>query len=235
MLKADALKFQAKLDRNLPRPGPLLSEPCLGKSVGFYARKVTQAGSTVRQPYTLRIMNPDPPKEASGCTGTPSSVPLEANAAASAAKPSTISATGDAALSLGPASESLVDLFARLRSSEDGLTSEEARERLAQYGPNQPEEIHHAQPFIEFLRFWTKPLVLILLGAGIISVVVGEFADGTIITAIVILSIVLNFFQTYRSQRAVNRLRELVAPTATVRRDGNWRELQARSCAGRHH
>jgi P-type Mg2+ transporter len=99
---------------------------------------------------------------------------------------------------------------------------------LAHYGPNESQKVHHAQPLIEFLRFCTNPLVLILLGAGIVSVFIGEFADGAIITAIVILSIVLNFSQTYRSQRAVNRLRRLVAPTATVRRDGNWRELSRR-------
>lgn len=49
------------------------------------------------------------------------------------------------------------------------------------------------------------PLVLILLGAGVVSTFVGELVDGAIITAIVVLSIALNFLQTYRSQRAVKR------------------------------
>jgi P-type Mg2+ transporter len=172
----------------------------------------------------MRFSNRQQQQEASGFDGTPTSL----SSATSAGKPSAIFTTADLGCSLDPVSESLLDLFARLRSSEDGLTSEEAGQRLAHYGPNESQKVHHAQPFIEFLRFCTNPLVLILLGAGIVSAFIGEFADGAIITAIVILSIVLNFSQTYRSQRAVNRLRRLVAPTATVRRDGNWRELSRR-------
>jgi Mg2+-importing ATPase len=124
--------------------------------------------------------------------------------------------------------ESLQDLLIRLDTSEHGLSDEEARQRLAQYGANEPEKIHHARPLVEFLRFCTNPLVLILLGAAIVSSFVGELVDGAIITTIVILSISLNFLQAYRSQRAVKRLREQVAPTATVLRDGNWVELPRR-------
>jgi P-type Mg2+ transporter len=124
--------------------------------------------------------------------------------------------------------ESLAALFARLRSSERGLKCAEAEQRLLEFGPNEPEKIHRTAPLVEFLRFCTNPLVLILLSASVTSALVGELVDGAIIVTIVALSIALNFFQTFRSQRAVGRLREQVAPTATVLRDGDWKEIPRR-------
>ena len=80
----------------------------------------------------------------------------------------------------------------------------------------------------QFLRFCTNPLVLILLVASIISAFLGELLNAAIIGAMVVLSVVINFVQAYRSEQAVRRLREQVAPTASVLRDGNWQELPRR-------
>jgi Mg2+-importing ATPase len=131
---------------------------------------------------------------------------------------------GRAAMSLPPL-ESLAQLFVRLGTSARGLDSGQAEQRLAEFGPNEPDEAHRTRALIEFIHFCTNPLVLILLAASVVSVFVGELADALIILTIVVLSITLNFFQTYRSDRAVRRLREQVAPTATVLRDGKWCEV----------
>jgi len=139
----------------------------------------------------------------------------------------TAGATAHAAASAPPL-ESLAQLFGRLGSSERGLESAQAEQRLSEFGPNEPGEAHRTRALIEFLHFCTNPLVLILLAASVVSVFVGELADALIILTIVVLSIALNFFQTYRSDRAVRRLREQVAPTATVLRDGKWLELSRR-------
>ena len=76
-----------------------------------------------------------------------------------------------------------------------------------------------------YIRFCANPLVIILLLASVVSAVVGQTIDAVIIAAIMLLSGAVNFFQTYRSQRAVLRLREQVAPTATVLRDRKWTEV----------
>ncbi len=127
-----------------------------------------------------------------------------------------------------PPLESLAQLFGRLSSSERGLDFAQAQQRLSEFGPNEPGATHRTRALIEFLHFCTNPLVLILLAASVVSVFVGQLADALIILTIVVLSIALNFFQTYRSDRAVRRLREQVAPTATVLRDGRWIELGRR-------
>ncbi|MDE3111249.1 MAG: HAD-IC family P-type ATPase, partial [Acidobacteriota bacterium] len=107
-----------------------------------------------------------------------------------------------------------------------GLTSDEAAERLARFGPNDPTPVRRGALAIEILLLFLNPLVVILLVAALISGVLGERVGAAIIAIIVFLSIAINFAQTYRSRRAISRLREHVSLTATVLRDGQWQEIK---------
>ena len=129
---------------------------------------------------------------------------------------------------LGSHQQPLTDLLTRLSATEAGLSSTEAERRLEIYGPNEPEVVRRVSSLAQFLRFCTNPLVLILLVASMISASLGELLNAAIIGAMVVLSVVINFVQAYRSEEAVRRLREQVAPTASVLRDGNWQELPRR-------
>jgi Mg2+-importing ATPase len=122
----------------------------------------------------------------------------------------------------------LKTLFEQLQSSVQGLTSEEAHKRLAIYGPNETTGVKRSSGLVQFLRLFLNPLVAILLLAAIVSAILGDRINASIIIAIVLLSNILNFVQTYRSQNAVEKLRAGVAPTATVLRDGVWIELPRR-------
>lgn len=118
--------------------------------------------------------------------------------------------------------------FEQLQSSEQGLTGEEARQRLAKYGPNDTTGIKHDSALVQFLRLFLNPLIIILIIASLVSAVLGDPVDASIILIIVLLSNILNFVQTYRSQKAVDKLRASVALTATALRDGKWIEIQSR-------
>src|ERR1700693_6050048 len=109
-----------------------------------------------------------------------------------------------------------------------GLGTTEARQRLAQYGPNEPVSSHRTSGLVQILFLFINPLAIILLIASGISAAVGEVLSASIIAVMVLLSAALNFFQTYRSQRAVERIRQEVAPAANVLRDGNWTEIPRR-------
>jgi len=122
----------------------------------------------------------------------------------------------------------LDQLFARLESSPAGLSKAEAEQRLERFGPNEPGAVRRSGPLVAFLRFCANPLVIILLFAAAISAVLHEIVDAVIIFLMVGLSVVLNFFQAYRSEKAVEKLRAEVAPTATVLREGTWSELARR-------
>jgi Mg2+-importing ATPase len=82
---------------------------------------------------------------------------------------------------------------------------------------------------VQLVHLFANPLVVILLVASTISASLGQRTDVLIIITIVLLGIAINFWQTYRSQQAADRLRASVAPTATVERDGRWQEVPLRS------
>jgi Mg2+-importing ATPase len=109
-----------------------------------------------------------------------------------------------------------------------GLTAEEAQARLDQFGPNEPAATQHHSFLSDLLHAFASPLVLILLIAAVVSAFVGEKVDAGIIGVIVLLSAVIDLSQTYRSQRAIEQLRKQVAPTATVLRGGEWKEIPRR-------
>ena len=109
-----------------------------------------------------------------------------------------------------------------------GLTAEEAQARLDQFGPNEPAATKHHSFLSDLLHAFANPLVLILVIAAVVSAFVGEKVDAGIIGIIVLLSMAIDFAQTYRSQRAIEQLRERVAPTASVLRGGEWKEIPRR-------
>ncbi len=109
-----------------------------------------------------------------------------------------------------------------------GLTSAEARRRLAESGPNDPAPARRAGILSQLLSFFANPLVVILLIASAVSATLGDLINATLISLMVLFSVGLNFVQSYRSQRAAERLRAQVAPTAAVLRDGQWQEIPRR-------
>jgi Mg2+-importing ATPase len=123
---------------------------------------------------------------------------------------------------------SIEEALAEAGGDERGLSSEEAARRLKRWGPNELAPPRRFEAVREILRYLANPLVLILLVASAISAAFGQVVSSLIIVLMLILSVVLNFTQAYRSQRAAARLREQVGQTATVVRDGVERELPVR-------
>src|SRR6516164_6383279 len=120
------------------------------------------------------------------------------------------------------AAERTEEVLAPLR----GLTAAEASERLREFGPNDPAPRRRGALFQELLLLFVNPLVVILLIASILSAVLGQRTDAVIIFVIAMSSVAINFFQTYRSGKAIRRLREHVSLIATVMRDGAWRDIR---------
>lgn len=106
-----------------------------------------------------------------------------------------------------------------------GLSRHEAKERLATYGPNeiiQSKKLSVAANF--FLKF-KNPLIIILILAALVSGFLGNRIDPFIIIAMVILSVTIDFINTYKSQKAAEALRDRVKITATVVREGALEEI----------
>lgn len=108
-----------------------------------------------------------------------------------------------------------------------GLSAEEAARRLEQYGPNELESKGGPHPLRIFLRQFANILVIVLIVAALVSVLIGEAVDAVVIMGIVIINAILGFVQEYRAEQAVEALRRLAAPQATVLRDGVPLEVDA--------
>jgi Mg2+-importing ATPase len=109
--------------------------------------------------------------------------------------------------------------------TNQGLSSEDAARILQEVGPNDPSPKKQGSALLDLGMQFANPLVIILLFASAVSVFVGEWVNAAIIVTIVSLSVAVNFVQTFRSERAADRLRATVAPTATVMRDGVRKEI----------
>ncbi len=106
-----------------------------------------------------------------------------------------------------------------------GLTGLAAAARLRQYGPNRLQPARQRALLLQFLAHLKNPLVLVLLAASVLSALTGDVTGAFIIGAIVLMSVTLDFVQSYRAGRAAEQLALQVAVTATVLRDGQRREL----------
>jgi Mg2+-importing ATPase len=118
-------------------------------------------------------------------------------------------------------------------NSDQGLSSAEAASRLKQYGYNIISSHRTAVWWKELMRHFKSPLVIMLLIATIISYSVGETVNASIIFAIVIVSVGIDFFQERDAGHAAEKLREVVKTVAIVVRDGREQEVLLRDlCRG---
>jgi Ca2+-transporting ATPase len=120
------------------------------------------------------------------------------------------------------------EVLEHLKVREDGITTQDAAERLAQYGPNQLTEA----PRPGFLKLlwdqFNNFIVILLIVAAAISAVLGEWIDASAILAIVVLNAVLGIVQEQRAEEALAALKKLAAPDARVMRDGKHITVPAR-------
>ena len=108
--------------------------------------------------------------------------------------------------------------------SSNGLTSEEARRRLDQVGPNSMPDTssHPARSALE--KLWA-PIPWMLEAAIVLEVVLGKYVEGGIIAVLLVFNAALGFFQEARAQATLAALKKRLALTASVHRDGVWKNL----------
>ena len=108
-----------------------------------------------------------------------------------------------------------------------GLSQAEAARRLAEVGANELEAAQRVSPWAVLLEQFKNVLILILLAAVGLSALLGHGIEAIAIAVIVLFAVVLGFVQEYRAERAIEALRQMAAPTATVVRDGDEVDIPA--------
>ncbi len=123
-------------------------------------------------------------------------------------------------------SSSPSELYSKLKITGSGLTSYEARERLAYFGTNTLKPPKRSDILTLFIGQFKSPIILILLFATILSFFLHDPADAAIIFTIVFVSGILGFWQEYSATDAIKKLLAIVQIKATVIRDGEQQEIR---------
>ena len=121
---------------------------------------------------------------------------------------------------------------------EQGLSSQEAGERLIKYGFNKLPEKKKTPLFLVFLSQFNDPMIFILLAAALLSVAISifntvkngesfDFADPIIILGVCVLNAIIGTVQENKAEKSLEALKKMSSPTCVVRRDGKLVELKA--------
>jgi len=109
-----------------------------------------------------------------------------------------------------------------------GLSEEEVKARLQEYGYNELKKEESISPFVLFINQFKNILIIILLIATVLSALVGEIFDAGLILVIVLFCAVLGFIQEYRAERALEALKKMLSPTITALRGGKEEEVPSK-------
>lgn len=119
------------------------------------------------------------------------------------------------------------EVLQKLGTLSEGLSKEEARQRLSNYGPNELLKQSTKSPWLILWEQLTATMVLILIVAAVLSAVLGDIQDAIAIFTIIVFNALLGFRQEYQAERAIDSLRQLAIPTVRVKREGKELELSS--------
>ena len=108
----------------------------------------------------------------------------------------------------------------QLSTSTSGLSTDDSKQRLSQYGPNR---LKPPKPRSALERFFTQfhnVLIYVLIAAGVITTLLGHWVDSGVIFGVVFINGVIGFIQEGKAERALEAVRNMLSPQATVIRDG---------------
>ena len=111
--------------------------------------------------------------------------------------------------------------------AEEGLADEAALRRLDEHGPNRLAEKAPRPAWLKFIDQFRSLLVLILIGAALLAGAIGDLKDAIVIGIVVLLNATLGFLQEHRAEAALAALKNMLAPSARVRRGGEIRQIEA--------
>ena len=119
------------------------------------------------------------------------------------------------------------EIFSQLSTSKKGLTSEEAKKRLEQYGYNElPEK--KVNPIIKFLRNFWGPIPWMIEAAAVLSIVIEHWDDFIIIIAMLFINAIVRFWEENKADNAIELLKEKLALKAKVFRNMEWISIESR-------
>ncbi|WP_454043668.1 cation-translocating P-type ATPase [Cellulosimicrobium sp. Marseille-Q8652] len=143
------------------------------------------------------------------------------------AVPTTTTTHPDDPALTAPWSRPPTDVVAALRSTDDGLTGDDAAARLAEVGPNRLAPPQRDPLWKRVLVHFDDILIYILLVSAVLKAILGDWVDFTVILAVAVINAAIGFIQEGRAESALDGIRNMLSVTAQVRRDGAWASIDA--------
>ncbi len=122
---------------------------------------------------------------------------------------------------------SIEELFNKLSSRRTGLSSEEAKKKLSEHGPNEITE-KKISPILKFLSYFWGPIPWMIEAAAVLSALIRHWEDFGVIFVMLLINAAVGFWQEHKADNAIELLKKRLALKARVLRDGKWGELPAR-------
>jgi magnesium-transporting ATPase (P-type) len=126
-----------------------------------------------------------------------------------------------------PHSRSGEDVLGKMDATPDGLTAAEAAKRLEAVGPNRLPQPPRDGVFKRFFKHFHDMLIYILIGAGVITAVLGHWLDTAVILGVVVINAIIGFIQEGKAEQALEGIRKMLSLHAHARRDGAWSQIEA--------
>lgn len=121
--------------------------------------------------------------------------------------------------------KSIEEIFRSLNSNKEGLTDEEAKERLEKFGLNKLKREKRIRKLTIFFNQFKSFLLLILIFAVIVSMFVSHWTDAIVILIIIVFNALFGFFQEFKAEKAIEALKKLTSVKAVVIRDGEEKKI----------
>lgn len=126
-----------------------------------------------------------------------------------------------------PWSEEVSNVLTNLKSTESGLLEIEAQKRIKKFGKNVFEDHEKKSPFLIFLEQLSSPLIFILIGAAVITIVLQEWIEVVVIFLAVFVNAGLGFYREYRAENTLEKLMTYIKDRSKVIRDGREQEIDS--------
>ncbi len=123
--------------------------------------------------------------------------------------------------------ESVKAVLESLVTTPDGLSKEEAINRLAKHGPNRLPEARTRSPLVRFFYQFHNVLIYVLMAASAVTAMLGHWLDASVILGVVLVNAVIGFVQEGKAENALRAIRQMLSPNAMVMRDGRQMKIRA--------
>ncbi len=119
------------------------------------------------------------------------------------------------------------EAFKQMEAHKEGLTVEEADQRLAQFGPNKLPEAERDSLLKRIFIHFHDVLIYVLIAAAVVTALLGHWIDTWVILGVVVINALIGFVQQGKAEKALAGIREMLSLKAQARRDGSWKEVSS--------